>query len=33
MVGVRAALAIPVWFLTNAPIEAASHTLFVIMDA
>ena len=28
-----AALAIPVWFLTNAPIEAASHTLFVIMDA
>ena len=28
-----AALAIPVWFLTNAPIEAASHTLFVIIDA
>jgi hypothetical protein len=28
-----AAVAIPVWFLTNAPIEAASHTLFVIMDA
>ena len=28
-----AALAIPVWFLTNAPIEAASHTLFVLMDA
>jgi hypothetical protein len=28
-----AALAIPVWFLTNAPIEAASHTLFIVMDA
>jgi hypothetical protein len=28
-----AALAIPIWFLTNAPIETASHTLFVIMDA
>jgi hypothetical protein len=28
-----AALAIPVWFLTNAPIEAASRTLFVVMDA
>jgi hypothetical protein len=28
-----AALAIPVWFLTNSPIEAASRTLFVIMDA
>jgi hypothetical protein len=27
-----AALAIPVWFLTNAPIDAASDTLFVIMD-
>jgi hypothetical protein len=28
-----AALAIPVWFLTNAPIEAASRTLFLVMDA
>jgi hypothetical protein len=28
-----AALAIPVWFLTNAPIEAASPTLFRVMDA
>jgi hypothetical protein len=28
-----AALAVPVWFLTNAPIEAASRTLFVVMDA
>ncbi len=28
-----AALAIPIWFLTNSPIEAASRTLFVIMDA
>ena len=28
-----AALAIPIWFLTNAPIEAASRTLFVVMDA
>jgi hypothetical protein len=27
-----AALAIPLWFLTNSPIEAASRTLFVIMD-
>ncbi len=30
---VFAALAIPVWFLTNAPIEAVSHTLFLVMDA
>jgi hypothetical protein len=28
-----AALAIPVWFLTNAPIEAVSPTLFLVMDA
>ena len=28
-----AALAIPIWFLTNAPIEAASPTLFLVMDA
>jgi hypothetical protein len=28
-----AALAVPVWFLTNAPIEAASPTLFAVMDA
>src|ERR671917_19551 len=28
-----AALAVPVWFLTHAPIEAASHTLFIVMDA
>jgi hypothetical protein len=28
-----AALAIPVWFLVNAPIEAASHTLFIVIDA
>jgi hypothetical protein len=28
-----AALAIPVWFLTNAPIEAASRTLFLVMDS
>ncbi len=28
-----AALAIPVWFLTNAPIHAASPNLFFIMDA
>jgi len=28
-----AALAVPVWFLTSAPIEAASRTLFVVMDA
>jgi hypothetical protein len=28
-----AALTIPIWFLTNSPIEAASRTLFVIMDA
>ncbi len=28
-----AALAIPVWFLTNAPIEAVSLTLFLVMDA
>jgi hypothetical protein len=28
-----AALAVPVWFLTNAPIEAASPTLFEVMDA
>ncbi len=28
-----AALAIPVWFLTNAPIEAVSPTLFIVMDA
>jgi hypothetical protein len=27
------ALAIPVWFLTNAPIEAASRTLFLVVDA
>jgi hypothetical protein len=28
-----AALAIPMWFLTNAPIEAVSPTLFLVMDA
>ncbi|HSK85765.1 MAG TPA: hypothetical protein VK902_20525 [Rubrobacter sp.] len=28
-----AALAIPVWFLINSPIEAVSRTLFDIMDA
>jgi len=28
-----AALAIPVWFLTNAPIVAASRTLFLVLDA
>ena len=28
-----AALAIPVWFLTNAPIEAVSRTLFLVLDA
>ena len=28
-----AALAIPGWFLTNAPIEAVSRTLFLVMDA
>jgi hypothetical protein len=28
-----AALAIPVWFLTNAPIAAVSLTLFLVMDA
>lgn len=28
-----AALAVPVWFLTSAPIEAASRTLFGVMDA
>jgi hypothetical protein len=28
-----AALAVPVWFLTSAPIEAASPTLFAVMDA
>src|SRR5918994_6396195 len=28
-----AALVIPIWFLTNAPIEAASRTLFIIIDA
>jgi hypothetical protein len=28
-----AALAIPVWFLTNAPIQAAAPTLFTILDA
>jgi hypothetical protein len=28
-----AASAIPVWFLTNAPIEAASRTLFEVMEA
>ena len=27
------ALAIPIWFLTNAPIEAFSRALFVVMDA
>jgi hypothetical protein len=27
-----AALAIPVWFLTNSPIEAVSRTLFLVMD-
>jgi hypothetical protein len=27
-----AALAIPVWFLTNSPIEAVSRTLFFVMD-
>jgi hypothetical protein len=28
-----AALAIPVWFLTNAPIEAAAPTLFLLIDS
>jgi hypothetical protein len=28
-----AALAIPVWFLTNSPIEDLSRTLFLVMDA
>ena len=28
-----AALAVPVWFVTSAPIEAASRTLFVVMEA
>ncbi len=28
-----AALAIPVWFLTNAPIEAAAPNLFVVVDS
>jgi hypothetical protein len=28
-----AALVIPVWFLTNTPIEAVSPTLFLVMDA
>ncbi|MDQ3496451.1 MAG: hypothetical protein M3514_02805 [Actinomycetota bacterium] len=28
-----AALAIPIWFLISAPIEAASRTLFAVMDA
>ena len=28
-----AALAIPIWFLTNAPIEEASRSLFVVIDA
>jgi hypothetical protein len=28
-----AALAIPVWFLTNAPIQAAAPTLFLVMDS
>jgi hypothetical protein len=28
-----AAVAVPVWFLTNAPIEAASRTLFDVMEA
>ena len=28
-----AALAIPVWFLTNAPVQAASPNLFFVMDA
>jgi hypothetical protein len=28
-----AALAIPVWFLTNAPIQAAAPNLFAVMDA
>ncbi len=28
-----AALFIPLWFLTNAPIEAASRTLFIVIDA
>jgi hypothetical protein len=28
-----AASAVPVWFLTNAPIEAASRTLFDVMEA
>ncbi|MDP9475712.1 MAG: hypothetical protein M3R38_08480 [Actinomycetota bacterium] len=27
------ALAIPVWFLTNAPVQAVSPTLFAVMDA
>jgi hypothetical protein len=28
-----AALAIPVWFLTNSPIQAAAPTLFLVMDS
>ena len=28
-----AALAIPIWFLTNAPIEEASRAVFVVLDA
>src|ERR687893_946432 len=28
-----AAVAIPVWFLTNAPIQAAAPTLFIVLDA
>jgi len=28
-----AALAVPVWFLTNAPVEAASRSLFLVVDA
>jgi hypothetical protein len=28
-----AALVIPIWFLTNAPIEAAFHALFIVIDA
>ena len=27
-----ATLVIPIWFLTNAPVEAATRTLFVVMD-
>jgi hypothetical protein len=28
-----AAVAIPVWFLTNAPVQAAVPTLFIVLDA